>query len=177
MPENRLQRLHDAGQSIWLDFIDRSILRNGDLARRIREDALTGMTSNPTIFEKALAEGHAYDDQLAAAPPGLTAMELSLNKVPPGRQSPFLHRHVEHEQLYLFVRGEGQMQVDGAVFDVREGTTVRVAPDGVRAVRNCGTEDLYYVCIQAKAGSLTGETISDGRRVDGPLVWNAPTPA
>src|SRR3954465_1589430 len=76
MPENRLQRLHDAGQSIWLDFIDRSILRNGDLARRIREDALTGMTSNPTIFEKALAEGHAYDDQLAAAPPGLTSMEL-----------------------------------------------------------------------------------------------------
>ena len=76
MPENRLQRLHDAGQSIWLDFIDRSILRNGDLARRIREDALTGMTSNPTIFEKALAEGHAYDDQLAAAPAGLTSMEL-----------------------------------------------------------------------------------------------------
>ena len=74
MPENRLQRLHDAGQSIWLDFIDRSILRNGDLARRIREDALTGMTSNPTIFEKALAEGHAYDDQLAAAPAGLTSM-------------------------------------------------------------------------------------------------------
>src|SRR5215207_6613104 len=76
MPENRLQRLHDAGQSIWLDFIDRSILRNGDLARRIQEDALTGMTSNPTIFEKALAEGHAYDDQLSAAPPGRSAMEL-----------------------------------------------------------------------------------------------------
>ena len=76
MPENRLQRLHDAGQSIWLDFIDRSILRNGDLARRIRDDALTGMTSNPTIFEKALAEGHAYDDQLSAAPSVRTAMEL-----------------------------------------------------------------------------------------------------
>jgi transaldolase len=76
MPENRLQRLHDAGQSIWLDFIDRSILRNGDLQRRIRDDALTGMTSNPTIFEKALAEGNLYDDQLAAAPAGLTALEL-----------------------------------------------------------------------------------------------------
>jgi transaldolase len=76
MPENRLQRLHDAGQSIWLDFIDRSILRNGELQRRIRDDALTGMTSNPTIFEKALAEGHEYDDQLAAAPAGSTAMEL-----------------------------------------------------------------------------------------------------
>jgi transaldolase len=76
MPENRLQRLHDAGQSIWLDFIDRSILRNGDLRRRIQDDALTGMTSNPTIFEKALSEGHEYDDQLAAAPAGLTALEL-----------------------------------------------------------------------------------------------------
>jgi transaldolase len=76
MPDNRLQRLHDAGQSIWLDFIDRRILRDGDLARRIREDALTGMTSNPTIFEKALAEGTAYDDQLRGAPAGRTAMEL-----------------------------------------------------------------------------------------------------
>jgi transaldolase len=76
MPDNRLQQLHNAGQSIWLDFIDRTILRNGDLARRTREDALTGMTSNPTIFEKALSEGSAYDDQLRAAPDGLTAMEL-----------------------------------------------------------------------------------------------------
>jgi transaldolase len=76
MPENRLRQLHDAGQSIWLDFIDRTILRNGELARRIRDDALTGMTSNPTIFEKALAEGTAYDDQLKGAPAGRTAMEL-----------------------------------------------------------------------------------------------------
>jgi transaldolase len=63
---NRLQLLHAQGQSIWLDFIDRTILRNGDLARRIRDDALTGVTSNPTIFEKALADGTAYDDQLTA---------------------------------------------------------------------------------------------------------------
>lgn len=63
---NRLHALHALGQSIWLDYIDRTILTNGDLARRIREDALMGMTSNPTIFEKALAEGPAYDEQLAA---------------------------------------------------------------------------------------------------------------
>jgi transaldolase len=75
---SRLQQLHDAGQSLWLDFIDRTILRNGDLARRIRDDALTGMTSNPTIFEKALAEGTAYDAQLTAAgaEPGITPQAL-----------------------------------------------------------------------------------------------------
>jgi transaldolase len=73
---DRLKLLHDAGTSIWLDYIDRTILRNGDLSRRIREDALTGMTSNPTIFEKALAEGEAYDEQLAEAPKELTTWEL-----------------------------------------------------------------------------------------------------
>ena len=75
MTPNRLQRLHDAGQSLWLDYIDRTMLGNGDLARRIRNDALTGMTSNPTIFEKALAEGDAYDEQLATAPSSLTPWE------------------------------------------------------------------------------------------------------
>jgi len=73
---DRLQRLHDAGVSIWLDFIERTMLRNGGLERMIREDALTGMTSNPTIFEKALAEGNAYDDQIRTAPGDFTAMEL-----------------------------------------------------------------------------------------------------
>jgi transaldolase len=74
--DNPLWRLNAEGQSIWLDFIDRTMLRNGDLQRRIRNDALTGMTSNPTIFEKALAEGSAYDDQIRAAARDLTALEL-----------------------------------------------------------------------------------------------------
>ena len=73
---NRLELLHDAGTSIWLDYIDRTMLRNGDLARRIRADSLTGMTSNPTIFEKALAEGDAYDEQLAEAQRELTSWQL-----------------------------------------------------------------------------------------------------
>jgi transaldolase len=76
MASNRLQELHDAGVSLWLDFIERKILRNGDLDRRIREDCLTGMTSNPTIFEKALAEGNEYDDQIRSVAGEFTAMEL-----------------------------------------------------------------------------------------------------
>ena len=79
MPPQRLQRLHDAGVSIWLDFIERTMLRNGELERRLTDDVLTGMTSNPTIFEKALAEGTAYDDQIRSAPGELTASELFEN--------------------------------------------------------------------------------------------------
>lgn len=73
---SRLAKLHDEGQSIWLDNIDRTMLHNGDLERRIREDSLTGMTSNPTIFEKALAEGTSYDEQLSTAQGGSTPSAL-----------------------------------------------------------------------------------------------------
>jgi len=73
---NRLQQLHDAGVAIWIDFIERTMLHNGDLARRIKDDAVTGMTSNPTIFEKALAEGSAYDAQLRGAPADLTPHQV-----------------------------------------------------------------------------------------------------
>ena len=77
MPNNRLQQLHDAGQSIWLDSIDRRILHDGELDRRIRDDALTGMTSNPTIFQKALASSNAYDEQIAEGEEqGLTTWPL-----------------------------------------------------------------------------------------------------
>ncbi|MEP6780366.1 MAG: transaldolase family protein, partial [Gemmatimonadaceae bacterium] len=73
---NRLKALHDIGQSLWLDYIDRTMLANGDLERRIREDSLTGMTSNPSIFEKALAEGSAYDAQLATVPAGTSSRDV-----------------------------------------------------------------------------------------------------
>ena len=77
MAKNKLQDLHDAGQSIWLDSIDRRMLHDGELERRIREDALTGMTSNPTIFQKALSSSNAYDEQIIAAEEeGPTSWEL-----------------------------------------------------------------------------------------------------
>jgi transaldolase len=59
------QQLHELGQSLWLDNITRSILDDGTLARYIEEFSITGLTSNPTIFDKAIAEGNAYDEQIA----------------------------------------------------------------------------------------------------------------
>jgi hypothetical protein len=59
-----LHQLGDHGQSVWIDFLSRELLRGGELARMMREDAVSGVTSNPTIFQKAIAAGDAYDDQL-----------------------------------------------------------------------------------------------------------------
>jgi transaldolase len=62
-----LHRLTTHGQSVWIDFLSRDLLRSGELARMIREDAVVGVTSNPTIFAKALSGGDAYDRQIAAS--------------------------------------------------------------------------------------------------------------
>jgi transaldolase len=56
--------LAELGQSVWIDYLSRDLLTSGELARLIREDAVVGVTSNPTIFEQAIAHGHAYDEQL-----------------------------------------------------------------------------------------------------------------
>ena len=63
---NRLQRLHDAGVSIWLDTLSRDLLESGDFATLVDESAVTGATSNPTIFAKAITGSDRYDDQLRA---------------------------------------------------------------------------------------------------------------
>jgi transaldolase/glucose-6-phosphate isomerase len=62
---NPLHELNRLGQSVWLDFIRRSWLEDGTIARLVREDGLAGMTSNPAIFEKAIASGREYDEPLA----------------------------------------------------------------------------------------------------------------
>jgi transaldolase len=64
MSASRLHRLADYGQSVWIDFLSRDLLRGGELERRMREDAVVGVTSNPTIFQKAISAGDAYDEQL-----------------------------------------------------------------------------------------------------------------
>ena len=64
---NRLERLHDAGVSIWLDTLSRELLDSGAFATLIADCAVTGATSNPTIFAKAITGSDRYDDQLRAA--------------------------------------------------------------------------------------------------------------
>ncbi len=101
---------------------------------------------------------------------GLTGCEVSLNKLPAGKGAPFVHAHKENEEVYIIIGGEGRFHVDGSEFPVREGSVVRVAPAGGRALQ-AGEGDLYYICIQAAAGSLTQATLKDGVRLQTKASW------
>jgi transaldolase len=67
MSESRLHQLSALGQSVWIDFLSREMLQTGELERLMRDDAVVGITSNPTIFQKAISQGGLYDEQIRAS--------------------------------------------------------------------------------------------------------------
>ena len=101
---------------------------------------------------------------------GLTGSEVSLNRLPAGKGTPFVHAHKKNEELYIFLCGNGTFYIDGEEFPVQEGSLVRVAPAGERAWK-AGDKDLYFICIQAEAGSLTQATREDGLRLPTKTSW------
>src|SRR5438105_4041887 len=64
MSDSNLHKLSALGQSVWIDYLSRDLLDTGELARMMSEDAVVGVTSNPTIFQKAISHGTRYDEQL-----------------------------------------------------------------------------------------------------------------
>src|SRR5438876_9705240 len=76
--KSRLHQLSALDQSVWIDYLSRDLIESGALAKAITEDAVVGVTSNPSIFQKALAHGHAYDEQIAASNEDAKSVFLSL---------------------------------------------------------------------------------------------------
>lgn len=100
-----------------------------------------------------------------------TGSEFSFQMFQPGTETGFLHTHKNHEELYFFLAGKGEFQVDGQVFPVEEGSVVRVSPDGKRSVRNNGTTPLVMLCVQYRGNTFTAEDATDGVILNEPLKW------
>ena len=92
---------------------------------------------------------------------GATSCEISFGTLPSGASVPFFHSHKENEENYIILSGEGRFQVNETVFDVAEGSVVRVATNCDRNLKCTSSEPMTYICIQAKEGSLGGYTMTD----------------
>lgn len=101
----------------------------------------------------------------------MTGMEVSVNCLPAGGRVPFYHTHKAHEELYIFVKGRGQFQIDGDIFEVQEGTTLCITPNGERTWRNNSQEDLYYLVIQAPVGMIASAGTEGGVTVQRKVTW------
>lgn len=100
-----------------------------------------------------------------------TGGDFSFQVFQPGTETGFLHTHKTHEELYFFLSGTGEFQVDGQVFPVEEGSVVRVAPDGKRSVRNNGTMQLIMLCVQYRGNTMTADDATDGVILQEPVKW------
>lgn len=100
-----------------------------------------------------------------------TGAEFSFQSFAPGTETGFLHTHKNHEELYFFLSGNGEFQVDNEVFPIKEGSVVRVAPDGRRSVRNNGTEPLLMLCVQYRGNTFTADDATDGVILNEKVEW------
>ena len=92
---------------------------------------------------------------------GATSCEISFGTLPQGEAVPFFHSHKENEENYIILSGAGKFQVNGEVFDVAEGSVIRVATKCDRNLKCTSETPMTYICIQAKEGSLGGYTMTD----------------
>ena len=90
----------------------------------------------------------------------LTSCEISINNMPKGVKLPFNHKHKQNEEVYIFLKGEGIMTLDGQNVDFKEGTCIKVLPNAIRTME--AKEDVEYICVQAKANSLEQFGFGDG---------------
>src|SRR5437867_4035414 len=169
MPKTRLQQLADHGQSIWLDYLSRDILESGKLAEMMDRDAVVGVTSNPTIFQKALASGDAYDEQLK----GLLDKEDDLKEI-------FLALSAEDVKGGLellrpvFDRTNGRdgyvsWEVDPEIAYDRERTY-----DEAKRLHEWIDEPNLYVKIPATAPGVGAieDSIAAGRKINVTLIFS-----
>ena len=91
----------------------------------------------------------------------LTGAEVSCNTLPAGASVPFVHHHTQNEELYLILEGKGMLYIDGEEVPLKEGDCFRIDPQGERCLRAADDSAMRFICIQAKAGSLEGFTMSD----------------
>lgn len=129
----------------------------------------TGNMSNIKILNKGEKYAHATvgcindfeGKQFVKEATEATSCEVSFGTLPTGASVPFFHSHKANEENYIILSGTGKFQVNDEVFEIGEGSVIRVSPGCDRNLKCTSAEPMVYICIQAKDGSLGNYTMTD----------------
>ena len=116
---------------------------------------------------KRLIEGKVF----LKDPTQATGTEISFNSLPPKSEQPYFHIHFKNEETYLILKGYGFFQVDEDCFNIKEGSVIRVAPQGKRGICNSSDETMIYMVVQSKQNSLEEYTTADRERTPFEPKW------
>ena len=122
------------------------------------EDLMSYSLIHPV--NKRLIEGKVFLKE----PTHATGTEISFNSLQPNSEQPYFHLHYKNEETYIILKGFGFFQVDDDCFNIKEGSVIRVAPQGKRGIRNSSDEIMIYMVVQSKENSLEEHTTADGER-------------
>lgn len=101
-----------------------------------------------------------------------TGTEISFNHLAPKTELSYFHKHNRNEEIYIILKGSGDFQVNDECFPVNEGSVIRIAPSGIRGLRNSSLQPMLYIVIQVKENSLGAYSTDDGERVQYNAKWN-----
>jgi len=116
---------------------------------------------------KRLIEGKVFLKEATNS----TGTEISFNSLAPHTEQPYFHIHRKNEETYIILKGSGFFQVDDDCFSIREGSVIRVSPQGKRGICNSSGETMIYMVIQSKENSLEEYTTTDGERLPVVPKW------
>ena len=102
---------------------------------------------------------------------GSTGTEISFNTIPPRTEVPYFHKHIDNEETYIILKGNGDFQIGDTCFPIKEGSVIRVAPSLSRGLRNSSDEPMIYMAIQSKEHSLGNYSTEDGKLVEFNPTW------
>ena len=120
------------------------------------------LNSGEIFVHASVGSLHGFEGkQFVKEATGATSCEISFGTLPTGAAVPFFHSHKVNEENYIILSGAGKFQVDGDVFDITEGSVIRVSTNCDRNIKCTSAEPMTYICIQAKEGSLEGYTMTD----------------
>jgi transaldolase len=163
------QQLHDLGQSLWLDNITRAMLGDGTLEGYIRDLSVTGLTSNPTIFDKAISQGEDYDQQIAEDAPDSASNEELFFKLAIADLSDATKLFAEVHERTAHVDGWCSLEVSPTIADDTEATTKQAAKLHSDAAR-----DNLYIKIPGTPAGLSSieESIYVGVPINVTLLFD-----
>jgi len=116
---------------------------------------------------KRLIEGKVFLKDATQA----TGTEISFNSLARKSEQPYFHIHRKNEETYIILKGSGFFQVDEDCFGIKEGSVIRVAPQGKRGICNSSDETMIYMVVQSKENSLEEHTTADGERLPVEPKW------
>jgi transaldolase len=168
MADSNLDKLSARGQSVWIDYLSRDLLEQGELKRMMEEDAVVGVTSNPTIFQKAISSGSAYDEQLKEVlqqqdDPKEIFLELSSRDVDEATDL-LASVHVQNAQ-----DGYVSWEVDPTLAYDREGTF----DEAMRLFKWIEKPNLYVKIPATKPGlGAIEDCVAHGKNINVTLIFS-----